>query len=240
MIREVFLGFLHAANPIVGDRWYIRFHGKEVVRFWGPWMRRYETYRSYEPPPEANHFNAVGGRLTEIWFNSLEDFREADTYRRPYTMPSSWRAGAAALTMIPAMPTQNFLGKEPTPEEKTILRWVRIFRYPEGVSLEEGDEWYLNTHSQEVKQQAGLLKYVSHGSIAVPKDERSGPFPTPWQRLDELWYEDFGSWRKSNVESAPKYTKPAWGGSDPFVEMASIFVGYKPDIDFLKDSPQIP
>jgi hypothetical protein len=181
----------------------------------------------------------MGGRLTEIWFNNIEDFTEADTYRRSYTMPS-WRTGTAALTIIPAMPTENFLGKEPTPEEKTILRWLCVFKYPQGISLEEGEKWYLNVHSQEVKQQPGLLKYVSHRSITVPKHEKHGPFPTPWQRVEELWYEDFAAWRNANIESPPGYTRPTWGKEEPFVDMVSIFVGYKPDVDFLKDNPLIP
>jgi hypothetical protein len=239
MIREIFAGFLNGINVIEGDRWYFRFHSKEVVRFWGPWMRRYETYRAHDPPADAKRFGAVDGRLTEIWFNNMDDFTEADTYRRPYTMPS-WRPGAAALTIVPAMPTEDFLGKEPTPEEKTILRWLCVFKYPDSVSLEDGERWYLRVHSQEVKQQPGLLRYVSHRSIVVEKHEKHGPFPTPWQRVSELWYEDFATWRKAVIDSPPRYTVPPWGGTYPFVDMVSIFVGYKPDVDFLKDNPLIP
>jgi hypothetical protein len=31
-----------------------------------------------------------------------------------------------------------------------------------------------------------------------------------------------------------------WGLSFPFVDRVSTFVGYKPEVDFLKDSPIIP
>jgi hypothetical protein len=48
------------------------------------------------------------------------------------------------------------------PKEKTIQRWHQLFKYPDVVSLEKGDKWYVDAHSQEVKQQPGLMKYVSH------------------------------------------------------------------------------
>jgi hypothetical protein len=143
-------------------------------------------------------------------------------------------APRAASLIVPAMPTEDFPGKEPTPEEKHILRWVCVLKYPEGVSLKDGEEWYLRIHSQEMKQQDGLLKYVSHRAVD------NSPLNSPWVRLVELWYEDFAAWRRANVESPPKYSMPPWGGSAPFVDMASTFVAYKPDVDFLKDNPVIP
>ena len=64
--------------------------------------------------------------------------------------------------------------------------------------------------------------------------------PSPWVRVSELWYEDFDAWRKANIDSPPGYTSPPWADSEPFVELASTFVRYKPDVDFLKDNPLIP
>lgn len=239
MIKHVFVGFLNGINEIEAERWYFRLHSKEVVRFFGPWLRRYESYRAYEPPPEARRFGAVGGRMTELWYASVEDFIEAKPNSRPYTF-APWFATApphaitAGVTMVPAMPTEDFLGKEPTPEERHILRWYCLIKYPDGVSLEEGERWYLNVHSQEVKHQTGLLRYVSHRTIADP------PINTPWHRLVELWYEDFAAWRKAVIDSPPHYTPPPWGKQEPFVDMVCNFLRYKPDVDFLKDNPLIP
>jgi len=36
MIKHVFVGFLNGADEILGERWYFRYHSKEVVRFFGP------------------------------------------------------------------------------------------------------------------------------------------------------------------------------------------------------------
>ena len=51
MIRFIVPGFLDGHDPIVAERWYYRFHGKEIVRAIGPWLRRYETYQTLPPPP---------------------------------------------------------------------------------------------------------------------------------------------------------------------------------------------
>jgi hypothetical protein len=236
MIKHVFL-FEPAVNATEADRYYFRFHSKEVVRFLGPWLRRYETYRALEFPPEAAACGALRGRLTELWYNTVDEWKEASPYARPYTPPAGgWQSffgTTGAVTIVPAMPTEDFLGKEPTPEEKSILRWYQVFKYPEGVSTEEGDSWYLKTHAAEVQEQPGLLRYVSHRKLA------DAPFSTPWQRVSELWYEDFAAWREG-LKLAQRCRPPRWGGTFPFVEMVSVFVGYKPDVDFLKDSPVIP
>jgi len=238
MIKHVFV--FEPANAIETDRWYFRFHSKECMRFFGPWLRRYETYRAYDAPPEADRFNVYRGRMTELWHNSVEDFIEAKPNNRPYTFPAR-AAGApvtqpkpTAITMVPAMPTEDFLGKEPTPEQVTILRWYQVLKYPDGVSVEDGEKWYLDVHSQEAKEQPGLLKYVSHRVMENP------PIDTPYVRVTEMWYENFDAWRKAVIDSPPKYTTPPWGGEYPFVDMVSTFLPYKPDVDFLKDNPLIP
>ena len=238
MIKHIFAGFLGDINRTEAERWYFRFHSKEVVRYFGPWLRRYETFRACASPADSERFGTRNGYLTELWYDSIEDFVEADPNNRPYTPLTISRTGIRpsppAITIVPAIPTEDFLGKEPTPEEKTILRWYCVFKYPDGVSMDDGEKWYLERHSQEVKQQPGLLKYVSHRGVDNP------PIRTPWLRVSELWYEDFDSWHRANIESPPKYTPPPWDASEPFVDMVSVFVRYKPDVDFLKDNPPIP
>jgi len=177
--------------------------------------------------------------MTELWYTSVEDFIEAKPMQRPFTYEAWMRALPADAiapghTLVPAMPTEDFLGKEPTPEESTILRWYRLIKYPEGVSLADGERWYLEVHSQEAKEQPGLLRYVSHRVIENP------PIETPWHRVEELWYENFDAWRKAVVEFPPSYTPPPWSKEYPFIDTISNFIRYKPDIDFLKDNPLIP
>ncbi len=238
MIKDV---YILAPAPSVGEaeamRFYLRYHSREVVRFVGPWLRRYENYRALNAPLEADRFNVSRGSLTELWYESVEAWKEAAPQSKPYTAPTfGWENVIfGAIVQVQARPTEDFLGKEPTSEERPIIRWVCALKYPEGVSVEEGEKWYLETHSQEVKQQPGLLRYVSHKVTDNPL------FPSSWHRVSELWYENFNSWKADNIDSPPKYTPPPWGRKEqPFLDMASTFVGYQPYVDFLRDHPIIP
>ena len=145
MIRHVFI-FEPPVSLEVFDVWYFRHHAPECVRFFGPWLR-YETFRSRQVPADADRYNVYRGRYTELWYDSVEAWKEAAPYTRPYT-PAPWgglsgTARPTATIIIPAMPTDDFLGrKEPTPEERPFLRWIFTMRYPDGVSIEEGEKWY--------------------------------------------------------------------------------------------------
>jgi len=267
MIKEVAIGvFSDAPSQIETDRFYMRYHGPEITRLSGPWMTNYQLWLPYEPPKEAVElFGAVRGRYAELWF------REEDYLDRPagggYITLSTWRdpsKSRQANVIVTAVPTETFYDSNPNPEEGMILRWVTFIRYPEGVSVEDGEKWFLNVYAKEALKQPGLLKFVSYKTVSLGNPEASGGKTAPpegktappdgktaqsggkgaemksWVRMCEYWYKDFDSWRKAVLESPPKYTAPTWGGKYPFVEMESTFVPYMPDVDFLKGGYIIP
>ncbi len=45
---------------------------------------------------------------------------------------------------------------------------------------------------------------------------------------------------KAVLQSPPHYTPLPWAKEESFLEMGTTFVGYKPDVDYLKDNPMIP
>ena len=114
MIRQIVSGFLHGHDPIIAERWYYRYHCKEVVRAFGPWLRRYETYKTLPPPPQAERFGVRGGFLTELWYANLEDYVEAEPYDRKWTPMPPLPAGTAEVEpchiLVPARPTEDLLG----------------------------------------------------------------------------------------------------------------------------------
>jgi hypothetical protein len=77
MIKHLFIGFCDKIDSLEAVRWYFQYHSKEVVRYVGPWLRRYETFKSFPPPVEAKRFGAVGGFMTELWYENVGDFLEA-------------------------------------------------------------------------------------------------------------------------------------------------------------------
>jgi hypothetical protein len=170
------------------------------------------------------------------------------------------------VVMVPAKPTEEFYDPDPHPEDTTILRWVQVMAYPEGVSLEEGEEWFLNVHAKEALKQPGLIKFVSYRVLtevgekmmqAMMKSMKpismeggargpeggsppSGMDQTSWVRVNEYWYKDFDGWREAALGSPPAYTAPDWGGEYPFVEMVSTFIPYMHDVDFLRGNYIVP
>lgn len=272
MLKEVAIGvFDNAPSMAETDRFYMRYHGPEITRLSGPWMARYQLWLPYEPPEEAvERFGAVRGRYAELWYRE-DDYLDRPELRgitKPPFNENSTRKSGQTNIMVPANPTDVFYDSDPHPEQTTILRWVTIIRYPEGVSVEDGEKWFLEVYAKEAVKQPGLLKFVSHlawenpsgggvpgmppgdmgmplrGDMAAPSGERGGmppmmPARRSWVRLCEYWYKDFDAWRKAVLESPPKYTAPPWGGEYPFVEMASTFIPYYHDVDFLKGTYQV-
>jgi len=249
MVRYIFIWPSRTqSEQLTQYRWYREIHGPEYVRNWGPYMTRYDTYKSFDPPPEAvKRFGAWNNRITDQWFISLEHWKEAmqpwggQTPSAVLTpRPNEQRA---ATTLIPGRPTENFSGTNLAPEEKTVLRWFILVRYPDGVSPDEGDKWFLEVHSKEVLQQPGLIRYFSHRTIEADHPIRPAGLgmPKPWHRLVEQWYEDFDGWRGAVLESGIKYTPPPWAQKKEFpfmqsaVDYVSTFIGETPDIDFLRD-----
>lgn len=264
MVKEIAMGvFTNAPNQTELDRYYLRYHGPEVVKFSGPWLRMYRLWLPYDPPKEAvERFNAVKGRYAELWFGSPEEYLDRPAHG-PMTKATFKSTGENKQTvvMVPAKPTEEFYDPDPNPEQTTIFRWVQIMRYPDGVSLEEGEKWFLEVHAKEALNQPGLLKFVSHRTLTEisekmdqmmskymsipPLNAGAGsgsgmPGTRSWVRVNEYWYKDMDAWRKAVMESPPRYTAPPWGGNYPFVDMISTFIPYMHDVDFLMGGYIVP
>jgi hypothetical protein len=150
--------------------------------------------------------------------------------------PVPWeetRPERRVVALVPGTPTEIFLDRVTEWDKAPAIRWMTAVRYPEGISVEEGEKWFLNTHVKEAVKQPGLIKFASYRVI----DELTNTGPTDtrkWVRINEYWYENFTAWRKAVIESPPEYTAPSWGGKYPFVDMQSTFIPYVHYVDFLK------
>src|SRR5262245_63420936 len=97
MIRHVFI-FEPAVSLDVFDIWYFRHHAPECVRFFGPWLRRYETYRASQVPAEADRFNPYRGVIP----NSGTTASRRGAKRRLTLDLTRKRRGAAQTAAWPA------------------------------------------------------------------------------------------------------------------------------------------
>jgi len=231
------------------ERWLLRDHIAENLGRIAPYLSRYLSYRVVPAPPEAIPYGYYNWRVTELWMHeSLPlsgtlkatfppgyDRIVGQEGKPPYTTEWDGRLEGPhppAICIIPVRPTEDFLGSELRLNDKTILRWLIAFKYPQGVSVDEGEDWFLNVHSKEVIQQPGLTRYYSHRTVESL---------FPWHRLSEQWYENFDGWRKSVIDSPPAYTEPPWAKHqrypflEPYSDFVSTFILERPTNDFLTD-----
>lgn len=227
------------ADQLALDRWYLAFHAPENRRAVQAWQRNYLSYRSYLPSEKAKaKYRFQFGRMTEIQFDSLADFRKARenslygdlaSYTPP---PGGWRNNTlftATTITAPVNPDELPVSAPTPPKETPYLRWIIIFDYPEGISAKAGDAWWNNHRAKELAAAPGLKRMGFYRSVsdAAPK-----------KRAVELWFDDMAAWEA--VFATPEHDlRPApWG--DPFDGAAMMFVGENPDIDFVHDKRVIP
>ena len=121
-----------------------------------------------------------------------------------------------------------------------MVKMVWVFGYPESVSVEEGEKWYLEVHSQEVKQFPGLRKYLTWKVLDVKElpwyEEEYARKQPECVRITELWWDDVESWLKLRGGRV-KLTPPPWG--EPWLIARPVFVDEKPECDFLNEIPEI-
>jgi hypothetical protein len=236
------------------ERWMRRYHIPEVLNQ-TPWTIRYQCYRPVPHPPGAEAFGLYNYRLHETWAldNSMRRGTNGILSMTPRSNPEALQC---VCINVPAEATDDFKGAENIYDDHTILRWVVGFRYPDSVSPEEGDDWYLNVHVPEVMRQSGLHRFFSHKAnvldgppLPIGKNQRdydrnrdpNSLFFKQWHRLSEMWYENNNGWVESVLQNPPAYTKPKWATYDryPFLipgsEFVSCFLLESPDQDHIRE-----
>ncbi|HMN43756.1 MAG TPA: hypothetical protein PKE27_04255 [Povalibacter sp.] len=221
------------------DQWYRRTHSQETLQSVGPWLTRYWTYRAQDVPESvAKRFNVVNYRLTEMWYPSLQARDESRGAFYPLSPPPMDPQrfpgkNRIAQIVVPAIPTEKFLDAMPR-DRATYVRWVYFVRYPAGVSVDDGERWFLQVHAPQLAKLTGLRRFVSYKS-ADPLTRADA-----WVRMSELWFDDFDAWRAAVLDAPPAFTAPSWGGTFPYADIVSMFTGAQADMDFMREYYRVP
>jgi hypothetical protein len=247
MIRSIVLHDIPLAAVPAMERWYWREHSPEIVRRYGPWTARHDSYLPVEIPAEARSYGFFNWRLTEGWWRQLP--KPGPQGALSFTPPPVWPKVAACFT--PWQPSEDFLGWERLPSDPAPLRWFTLWRYPDGVSAEEGEAWFQSVHAPETARQPGLVRYFSYRTVdpghlpgtwapaSAPPLESVMP---RWDRVCELWYESFDAWKNAVIDNPPAYTAPTWASHPayPFLrpgrDFVCSFILERPTDEFLRDS----
>jgi hypothetical protein len=248
MIRSIVMHDISINDIAAMERYYFEHHAAELVRRYGPWLARFESFMPVPAPADAQAYGFYNYRVTDGWWRELPERGPKGTFA--FTMMPA--AHKVAYCFIPAQLTEDFKGYELQPHEKNVLRWFILFKYPEGVSQQEGEDWFLNVHAKEAMNQPGLFRFFSYRAIKEPTPLPGTWTPGPrvshvigggkWDRVCELWYETFDDWRESVIVSPPDYTPPAWAKYktypflEPSVDFISTFLLERPADEFLRDS----
>lgn len=237
------------------ERWFYRYHVPEVLQQ-SPWMVKYQLFRPVPPPPGAESLNVFGYRVHENWAFD-PGFRRPPRGALSMTKEPGNHCIEGAGIQVPAAPTEDFMGWEASFDDHTILRWLYMISYPEGVSQEEGDEWFINVHAPEVMKQPKLTRFLSykacpqaglltpHRPRADKADVSNKKTQKVYHRLVELWYENNDGWVESNITNPPTYTAPPWAKYDkypffePGVDFACTFLLERPEEVYTQTSRPI-
>ena len=124
-------------------------------------------------------------------------------------------------------------------KESTMIRFVHIFNYAEGVSKEDGEKWYLGTHVPEARKLPGLVAYRSWSGIVSGVPYPSPGSPTPrdqYVRRSELCFEDVDSALQALKGNAALWA-PSVAGTPGFREFECMLLGEEPEYNLLQDAP---
>lgn len=134
------------------------------------------------------------------------------------------------FAFLPVGWEEDIKGRGRTIEDGPNYRWQFVMRYPDGVSLEEGDKWFYEELIPKFKLMPEVNRILTSKII---QDVNSCPF----QRVVEMWFDSQSAWHKCAVENAKSIKKPAWAKCDKFpylkpkYEFTSIFLSDIPRCD---------
>lgn len=127
------------------------------------------------------------------------------------------------FAFVPISWEEDFKGAGRTTEDGTNYRWQFVMKYPEGVSLEEGDKWFYEEVIPKFKEMPEVLRILTSKVIQEVNE-------CPYQRVVEMWFDCPSLWHKAAVEKAKDIKKPSWAKHDEFpylkpkFEISSLFL----------------
>jgi hypothetical protein len=116
-----------------------------------------------------------------------------------------------------------------------VVRFVHMFNYPEGISKEEGDRWYMEEHVPKVKALPGVVRYNSWEALPPIKMWTFDPYDR-FTRLTELVFEDMESCLNGTIRN-PELWASGTEGHPGFRELECVLLDEEPQYDLLKDIP---
>jgi hypothetical protein len=234
------------------EEWYYRCHGPQIARRYGPWLERFESYR---PVPLPQDFDANVLGYTN-WLTTIGYWREIPQEGAKGEMAmSAPKADARNFSVF--MPPQfqdDFKGSDYAPEEKSCLRMVVMWSYPQNVDKDAADAEFCNVLAKEIASVDSVYRFFS--TRAIPEEihlpgtwkketlarmmQNARESDHQWDRVAELWFETFDEVRSFFAE-AKNFTRPSYAEQEeypfltPYDHYISTFLLERPAYDWLQN-----
>ena len=263
MQKSLIIYNMHSTNSVPKlERWLYKDHAPDTLSAFGPIMTQYDTYRSIYVPTDMRHlfkkYGTYNWRIINQWWMDTPVDKNGNLCRaaslacnktpeidqmldiQPGGVAVKEWAGNEEVhppvcVFLPLRHTEDFKGADKNLYDfKCITRWVMAFKYPEGVSIEEGEDWYLNVFAPEVAKLDGVARFISYKVSETPS-------ASPFHRVSEIWFEDLHAWKDMVQDNPPAFTKPAWASYPefpflkPYEDFVGIFVDERPECSFMTE-----
>jgi hypothetical protein len=232
--------------------WLYRHHISDSISQFGPYVTKYAFYPALPTPPEGERFGTCRMQLTEHYWTvnpftsefknkALTEYFPIDVLKWQGNVPDmeeshvNMEGDDARATggdngmppfifgFVPVCWEEDFKGNQRTVEDGPNYRWQFVIKYPEGISLEEGDKWFYEEVIPKFQEMPEVNRILSSKILQTVNG-------CPFQRVVEMWFNSPSAWYKAAVEKAKDIKKPSWAKYDQFpylkpkFEIASLFL----------------
>lgn len=233
------------------ERWYRRHHTPEAMRKLGPWLRRYESWRTIGAEDDLTSIGFYNYRWTELWYDRWElhgpptgltwyknqdkdtDAPTDDAYQ------SNW-AGCldgphpVSQVFLPGIPDIEIDNHPPPTEPPPSIRWVGLIRFPEDRTA--GDKWFIDEVIPGLSKIPGVILVKSSAALEAPEEimrelSPNDPQQFPWHRWFEVRLTDYEAWLETTLKLLgwQKDQRTLAGGVQPYRDLISTLLLERPD-----------
>lgn len=242
-------------NRVKLQNWLYATHVPDSISQFGPYVTKYAFYNSLPTPPEGERFGTHRQQLTEHYWmiNPMTDFLKNKALTEVFPMDVlKWQGNMPEddesvnmegddaratggdngcqpfiFAFVPVWWEEDFKGKDRTIADGPNYRWQFAYKYPDGVSTEDGDKWFYDQVIPYLQKQDDVTRILSSKIIQSVNH-------CPFYRVVEVWFEGPNQWHDVAVTGAAEGIQaPPWADKasqdkfpymKPYFEFASLFL----------------
>lgn len=113
------------------------------------------------------------------------------------------------FAFVPVWWEEDFKGSGKIAGECPNYRWQFAVRYPDGVTAQEGDQWFYDEVVPYFQKRDEATRILTSKVIQTVND-------CPFQRIAEIWFDGPEEWYEAAVKGSGEIVKPLWAQADLF------------------------